>query len=349
MARTQAPRDGSTKQVLFDKASWRSWLKRAITAVPASWLRAYWARREPVILMYHGVLSDDEPHWLGSEHNHLPLDLFVAQLRTLASMCRVIALSEMIDGLRRGENLAGTVAITFDDGFRNNVTRAAPALLDHHLPATFFLATGYVDTDRCFWTDQMDRAVRTLVGSRAFVEVAGQRIELGSAAQASVGFLAAKRALKRLPLSQAEALVQELTSMASNLGLPPPGPDEKLMSWDEARSLASAGFEIGAHTVNHPILSRLPFEQAREEILESRRHIENEIGRCSPVFCYPNGRKEDRTPAIIELCRSHFQAALSTNFGSARSSEMFELRRIGVTTVGRPEGLTWQLLKAGAH
>jgi peptidoglycan/xylan/chitin deacetylase (PgdA/CDA1 family) len=299
--------------------------------------------------MYHGVLSHDGPRWLGDAHKHLPLDLFVAQLRALDSMRHVIALSEMIDGMRRGANLAGTAAITFDDGFRNNATRAAPALLDHRLPATFFLTTGYVGTDRCLWPEQMDLAVRSLVGRRESVQVAGHRIDLSSASLATVGFLAAKRALKRLSSSQAETIVQELESMAAGgPGLLPPGPDEKLMSWDEARSLASAGFEIGAHTVNHPILSRLPFEQAQDEILESKRRIEAEIGRCSPVFCYPNGKTEDCTPAIVELCRSHFQAALSTRFGSARLSEIFELRRIGAPTIGAREALPWQLLKASA-
>jgi peptidoglycan/xylan/chitin deacetylase (PgdA/CDA1 family) len=118
------------------------------------------------------------------------------------------------------------------------------------------------------------------------------------------------------------------------------------MSWAEARSLASAGFELGAHTVNHPILSQLSFAEAREEILESQRRVEAEVGRCSRVFCYPNGSRDDRTPEIIELCRSHFWAALSTNFGSARPSEMFELRRVGAATAGEPQTLTWQLLKA---
>src|SRR5262249_43066013 len=105
---------------------------------------------------------------------------------------------------------------------------------------------------------------------------------------------------------------------------------------------AASGFELGAHTVNHPILSRIPFEEARDEILESRRRIEAEVGRCSPVFCYPNGKTEDYTPAIVELCRSHFQAALSTQFGRARPTELFELRRIAPTPVDGAEALTWQ-------
>src|SRR5262249_14358929 len=285
-------------------------------------------------------------HWLGRAHNHVPMDLFVAQLRALAAVRRVIGLSELVERLRRGDDVAGTAALTFDDGYRNNVTRAAPVLVDHRLPATFFLATGYVGTDRTLWTDRLDRAVLSLVRRRASVEVLGQRIDLRNAAQAAEGFQAAKRALKSLPLPEAEARVQELESLAAERGLPPAGPDELFMSWDEARSLASSGFELGAHSVNHPILSRLPFEEARAEILESQTRIEAEVGSCSPVFCYPNGKTEDYTPAIVELCRSHFRAALSTGFGPARPTELFELRRIGPAAAGGAEDLTWQLLKA---
>lgn len=323
-----------------------AWVKRAVAAAPRSWLRAYHARRGPVILMYHGVSTEDRLHWLGRAHKHVPMDVFVTQLRTLAALRRVIGLSELVERLRRGANVAGTAAITFDDGFRNNVTRVAPVLLEHRLPATFFLTTGYVGTDRAMWVDRLDRAVLSLVGRRDSIEILGQRIDLGSAAQAAEGYRAAKRAVKSLPLPQAEARVEEVESLAAVGGLRPAGPDEVFMSWDEARSLASSGFELGAHTVNHPILSRISFEEARDEILESRRRIEAEVGSCSPVFCYPNGKPEDYTPAIVELCRSHFQAALSTQFGRARPTELFELRRIAPTPVDGAEALIWQLLKA---
>lgn len=324
----------------------KAWVKRAVAAAPRSWQRAYHARRDPIILMYHGVSQGDRPHWLGRAHKHVPMDLFVTQLLTLAALRKVIGLSELVERLRRGADVTGTAAITFDDGFRNNVTQVAPVLLDHRLPATFFLATGYVGTDRTMWNDRLDRAVLSLVGRRDSVEIEGQRIDLRSAAQAAEGFRAAKRALKSLPLPQAEARVRDIESLAAEGGLTPAGPDEVFMSWDEARSLASSGFELGAHTVNHPILSRLPFEEARHEILESRRRIEAEVGSCSPVFCYPNGKKDDYTPAVVELCRSHFQAALSTEFGRARATELFELRRIGPTPADGAEALTWQLLKA---
>src|SRR5262249_25399518 len=251
----------------------KAWVKRAVAAAPPTWLRAYHARRAPLILMYHGVSTDGRPHWLGRAHNHVPMDLFVAQLPALPAVRRVIGLSELVERLRRGDDVAGTAALTFDDGYRNNVTRAAPVLVDHRLPATFFLATGYVGTDRTLWTDRLDRAVLSLVRRRASVEVLGQRIDLRNAAQAAEGFQAAKRALKSRPLPEAEARVQELESLAAERGLPPAGPDELFMSWDEARSLASSGFELGAHSVNHPILSRLPFEEARAEILESQTRI----------------------------------------------------------------------------
>ena len=102
------------------------------------------------------------------------------------------------------------------------------------------------------------------------------------------------------------------------------------MNWDQARQLKAAGFEVGAHTVNHPLLSRVPLTHGEREMLDSRDHIARELGTCLDVFCYPNGKSGDYTPAILECAAKHFRAALATNRGPARATERYELRRIGV-------------------
>ena len=102
------------------------------------------------------------------------------------------------------------------------------------------------------------------------------------------------------------------------------------MGWDDARALLSAGFEVGAHTVNHAILSRVPLETATEEILESAARVKAETGSCSRTFCYPNGKHADYTPGVMEVCRQRFDAALAAEPGAARLEERFEIRRIGV-------------------
>ena len=81
------------------------------------------------------------------------------------------------------------------------------------------------------------------------------------------------------------------------------------MTWAQARALREGGFEVGAHTVNHPILSRLEPAQAEQEMVDSRAAIRREVGVCSEVFCYPNGKAGDYTPAIMALSARHFQAA----------------------------------------
>jgi peptidoglycan/xylan/chitin deacetylase (PgdA/CDA1 family) len=110
------------------------------------------------------------------------------------------------------------------------------------------------------------------------------------------------------------------------------------MSWTEARQLRAAGFDIGAHTVNHALLSRMPMAEAEREIIESRSRILAEIGSCSATFCYPNGKRRDYSPEVRDFCGRHFAAALSTEAGAARQEDLYELRRVVVdnrTTAGR--------------
>jgi peptidoglycan/xylan/chitin deacetylase (PgdA/CDA1 family) len=102
------------------------------------------------------------------------------------------------------------------------------------------------------------------------------------------------------------------------------------MSWDDARALVREGFEVGAHTVNHAILSRVPLSEATGEILDSQARVRAETGTCSGTFCYPNGKLTDYTPQVMDVCRRHFDAALSAESGAARLEDRFEIRRIGV-------------------
>ena len=102
------------------------------------------------------------------------------------------------------------------------------------------------------------------------------------------------------------------------------------MSWNDARELVRQGFEVGAHTVNHAILSRVPLTEATREILDSQARVKAETGTCSSTFCYPNGRRTDYTGEVMDVCRQHFDAALSAESGVARIEDRFEIRRIGV-------------------
>lgn len=103
----------------------------------------------------------------------------------------------------------------------------------------------------------------------------------------------------------------------------------RLMNWREAQHLLAAGFDLGSHTVNHPVLPELPNSRAVEEIHRSKQDIEAKLGVAIRHFAYPYGRFDQRIRDLV--CEAGFEAACSTLSGFAtQENDPFALRRIEV-------------------
>lgn len=303
-------------------------------------------RSPPIILMYHGVSLQPPSNSLRNiEGKHIAADLFADHLRKLHRSRGVISLAEMVAGLAARLDMSNTVALTFDDGFENNVLAAAPILNDFKMSAAFFLATGFIGTECCIWFDKLEIALdRTQATS----------IELpGNAGTMPLRSLEAKRrALSKiksiLKAKQTCSLSEDAEKLMAQLGVSDVAPegDYRFMSWNQARHLVSAGFEVGAHTVTHPILSKIPYEEAAAEILASRDKVRIETGQCCGTFCFPNGKVSDFSPALRELCQTHFDAVLSANRGVAVAEELFELKRLSPAGPGKGENIEWMIFRA---
>jgi len=235
----------------------------------------------------------------------------------------------LIDGMLSRADCRGMVAITFDDGYLNNARCAAPILREHSVPATFFLASGFIGTDRWTWTDRLEYVVA------AAADLGERRDDV---------LRRMKSELKQVDWWLAEERVAEFSWQCQVPNAPPHG-QYRFMDWDDARALVRAGFEVGAHTVNHAILSRIPLVVAAEEILESQERVKAETGSCCRTFCYPNGKRSDYTAEVMDICRHHFDAALAAEPGPARLEDRFEIRRIGVDGSTSPERLAARILQ----
>jgi peptidoglycan/xylan/chitin deacetylase (PgdA/CDA1 family) len=289
------------------------------------------ARRNapPVILMYHGVSDGTGTDACDCEAKHVAAPLFREQLQFLASCRRVVPLGTLVESLRAGKDTGGMLAITFDDGYLNNATTAAPILSETGVPATFFLATGFLNERRWLWNDRIEAILHRTTRTSVFAPILGEEIALAQRSDRCAAVRRIKRPLKKLSWQDAE---QQIIALESALGIEPRPPTGlyEFMSWEHARGLAKAGFEVGAHTVNHAILSRVGTEEAQREILTSRDQVAAATGGCSPTFCYPNGKHSDYNPAVADFCRTHFDAALSAEMGVARAGDLFDLRRVPV-------------------
>ncbi|WP_374593244.1 polysaccharide deacetylase family protein [Aquabacterium sp.] len=305
-----------------------------------------WRRSNPLILMYHGVA--DRKAVPGTIRNldskHIPVDAFARQLRVLKRWRKVLPLTDLVQGLIRGDDMRNTVALTFDDGYENNVTRAAPMLADFGMCGTFYLTTGYVGAERWVWNDLLEFVLDQARVAEINVPALGRRLPLGSTERKLQALAQIKVSMKT---RQEVEYLDEVRELARQAGVEchSPQDDYRFMSWDQARGLLAGGFEVGAHTVNHPILSRVPIEVAQREILQSRDAIVEQLGSCSKVFCYPNGKPQDYTRDIIEFCRQHFVAALATARGPAKATELFELRRLGPSGGVSEDHIEWCLLR----
>lgn len=257
---------------------------------------------------------------------------FDRQLGLLSRYASVLSLRHALDLMDAGRPLPPrAVVLTFDDGYRDNLDLAVPALARHRLPATFFLVSAFLSGSHQIWWEELAAAFRD---ARAGVlEWEGQRYGTGTPEARRAAHDAVLRGLKRLGhdvrLSQVDLLRDRLDAPVPDTGTP-------FLDWDDARALRDAGHDVGSHTVRHPILSRESVDEQRLELEDSRRVLENGLGVAVDTLAYPNGTTDDYSSATLGLAAdAGYRCALSTRTGLAPGSrERYEMRRvvIGPTT-----------------
>ncbi len=235
------------------------------------------------ILAFHGVVE----RYLDSrveESFHLLSD-FRAQLAVLKK-CRVVALDDL-DELRKTRRIVPSVAITFDDGFANNVL-AAELLEAARLPATFFVASGSIDSGQTVWPTLLRLVLAR--GSARRITVAGKTYDLDHDPDA---FATVRKAFKQLPSAERIACWTELVEQLRDdelSALIAQFPSIAMMSWRDVASLCSSGFSVGSHGSVHELHHAAQPHQVRmHELAASKLAIERGTRRRCDSFAFPNG------------------------------------------------------------
>ena len=272
------------------------------------------------VLIYHRVLDAPDPLL----PNEPTAEAFERTMRRIKSTFNVIPLAEGVNGLRSGRLPARALSITFDDGYANNATRAAPILARLGLHATFFLAAGYLDGGRMF-NDTVLEAVRAARDEMDLRALGLGRHAMTTDADRRAALAKLLDALREQPAARRAELAERIADAAGAAR-----PAAPMMTREQAARLAADGFALGGHTVTHPILARLYDEAARAEIVQGREHIEELAGRRVVLFAYPNGRpNRDYTAATVRLVReAGFSGAVTTSPGAARvGSDLWQIPR----------------------
>jgi peptidoglycan/xylan/chitin deacetylase (PgdA/CDA1 family) len=270
----------------------------------------------PVVLLYHRIdrpSSDPQLLCVAPEH-------FAEHIEMIGEHYEPMALGELVAAIHAGEPLPRGVAITFDDGYADNMYVAKPVLERNGVPATVFVASGWVGAGRSFWWDELEtlllrpgRLPPTLT-----MEIGSQTVrwELADDAEYRSRVAAARSGwtvLARRDPGPRQRIYRDLSSRLRALGtlereraldslralveLHDPVSDDPLprpLDLDELRRLVAGDLiDVGGHSVTHPVLSRLDPDSQREEIAGSKRYLEHAAGRAISSFAYPYGGATD--------------------------------------------------------
>lgn len=273
------------------------------------------------ILIYHRVVAEPDP----LAPDEVCASEFDWQLAVLKRWFAVIPLREAAAHLRRGTLPVRSACVTFDDGYADNATVALPILRRHSVPATFFVATGFLDGGR-MWNDSVIETVRSARGDTLDARSVGlDELPISTPALRRQAIEKLLGTLKYLPLEERQKQVDRLASESSGAL-----PSDLMMTGDQVRQLHANGMEIGGHTATHPILTGLDPGRATREIEDGRRRLEEITGSPVKVFAYPNGKPgRDYAREHVGMVRElGFEAAVSTAWGVGHTaSDPYQLPR----------------------
>ncbi|MCE7902617.1 MAG: polysaccharide deacetylase family protein [Gammaproteobacteria bacterium PRO9] len=262
------------------------------------------------IVTYHRVLQAPD-ELLPSEPD---VALFRKQAGFLATHMNVLPLAEALHRLAAGTLPPLAVSITFDDGYANNLYQALPVLESLGLPATVFVATGYLDGG-CMFNDVVIETIRRCERPQLDLDPLGlgcHSLATAGERRAAIGFLLGR--IKYLPMAERTALVNRMAELA-DVELP----TDLMLTSAEVAELHRRGVEIGGHTVNHPILAMSTPAEARDEIANGAARLEEITGTRPRLFAYPNGQPgKDFGPEHAGMVQDlGFSHALTTRSGLA--------------------------------
>ena len=278
-----------------------------------------------LILTFHRVLKfpDDV---IGDVHE----EMFEMKLQILSKYFNLLKVSEAIELLKNDSLPSRAVCITFDDGYLDNHDTALPLLKKWAVPATFFVATGYLH-GKNMWNDIVLDAFRLTSMAECDLSELGceldiEKLDLSSTQLRKQAAYAVLNVWKYKSIDERDDNAKKLLNL-----LDVKSTKRLMMNEKEVRNLANEGMEIGAHTVNHPILRSITNEDSKLEIYESKQTLERIIEKRITSFAYPNGKKQqDYSAEHVDIIKQlGFDNAVTTNWGKAgNGSSQFELPRV---------------------
>ena len=331
------------------ESSWRtikSLLRTSVAgALYISNLHRLLHKGKVTILTYHRVLSrnDLHKHWV-QPGMYVETGVFEQHMQFLQEHFDVLSFHELLARWQRKDwdDNRRYCVITFDDGWLDNYQNAYPILRKHRIPATIFLPTNFVGTNEWFWPEKVsclikemlsgvDGAQRYSMGLKVlaqFLNIDEARIRAVSPGEAARQAFA-DDIIERCKNLSPEGITQFISALASELQFAFP-PERLVMNWEEVADMSGDGIAFGSHSCSHRILTKLPMDEVKAEVVWSQRVLQDRTRNYVPVFCYPNGNNNADIQTLVQECGYQAATGVQSGVEGRWPRNLFELRRVSI-------------------
>jgi peptidoglycan/xylan/chitin deacetylase (PgdA/CDA1 family) len=303
-----------------------------------------WAERGTVIILtYHRVIEKWNETLEYSQPGMLvTVSTFERQVAMLKEHFEIVPLGALLtDGNTAGPAPRPRCVVTFDDGWRDNYDLAFPVLRRHEIPATIFLSTDFIGTDRAFWHTELMYLLTSanpssLLGDehafRAYPSPVRHHLKRLARLDGPADAYDLDPLIETVKALCDDDAIEELVQLLTNAaGVRRPLVSDRkfFLDWDQVRTMAASGIEIGSHGCSHRILTRLPAVRADDELIRSKTEIEHRIGHGVKHFAFPND--EASGALVTAAARAGYQTACLGGFDAGHGQlGIRPLRRLGM-------------------
>jgi CelD/BcsL family acetyltransferase involved in cellulose biosynthesis/peptidoglycan/xylan/chitin deacetylase (PgdA/CDA1 family) len=292
------------------------------SSLPTHWQKT--SAPKFVILCYHRIGSGGVPLYSGLEP-----EVFEAQMDFLSKRYRVVSLETLSQELSHSGPVEQSVAITFDDGYRDVYTHAFPILQKYEIPATIYLTVDVIEANSVAWYDRIFLALGIAPGEKLDLMLdRPRRFLLSSPADRLRSAEEIISYLRTLPNEKCKEFCAELENF---IPLPVEDTANRMLTWEHIQTMQRRGVSFGSHTLTHPAISRLEPAALDRELRESKTKLEERLGVAVQDFAYPFGKRADYENTLDAVARCGYRTASTTNWGiNTPGVNVHELRRVSI-------------------
>jgi len=285
------------------------------------------------IFLLHGVVDGGSYRVRNYNRKHLDAGYFRDFLQGLLAQGRPLSMDDVVRHHREGRAYPPrSFAITFDDGFWNNLSVAAPILTDLGVPAMFYVTSGFVEENAMSWIDRIEECIEAANPEAIKLPWRAQPDRIRNREEGISLLDEVRRKVKGDPAVDVDGLISDI---ARQCGMPAPrssaSPLDRKLTWPEVRELANRqGFTVGGHSHRHGVLAFLGQEELELEIDTSLALMREKAGLAVRHYSYPEGMAHSFDERVIRALKERgIVCAPSAMPGvNAPGDDLFLLRRI---------------------